>query len=313
MRTWGKYLAFLLVFILAAFAFNTAQAQNGGEEHFPGGVVLKGEFLKFYRSVPERQLLFGNAISNELDMNGTRVQYFDRARFELRDNGKGVEVTLAPLGTIHIDASKTKPLEETFPSMTCRYFPKFGHRVCYSFLQFYDEHNGPVYFGGPITEMVYEGGQYVQYFENARFEYRYNMPSDMKVGLTNLGRLAMKKYYGPSKIPSVNSPIIQEKATDIQARAYVSHALVAPGAANTLFVVVRLSDYKAVTGAQVNASILIGDKLTRLPIVSTDSDGIAKIAIPAFDLAPKQVVQLQVTVNFKEQTVKTSTWYRIWY
>ncbi len=313
MRTWGKYLAVVFVFILAAFAFNTAQAQNGGDEHFPGGVVLTGEFLKYYRSVPERQLLFGNAISNELDMNGTRVQYFDRARFELKDNGRGVEVTLAPLGTLYIDLSKTAPLEETIPSMTCRYFPKFGHRVCYRFLQFYDEHNGPVYFGDPITEMVYEGGQYVQYFENARFEFRFNMPSDMKVGLTNIGRLAMKKYYGPSAIPSLNSPIIQVKATDIQARAYVSHALVAPGAANTLFVVVRLPDYTAVADAQVNASILIGDKLTRLPVVSTDAYGIAKIAIPAFDLAPKQVVQLQVTVNFKEQTVKTSTWYRIWY
>ena len=119
--------------------------------------------------------------------------------------------------------------------------------------------------------------QYVQYFEYARFEFRFNMPSDMKVGLTNIGRLAMKKYYGPSAIPSSNSPIIQVSATDIQARAYVSHALVAPGATNTLFVVVRLPDYKAVANAQVNASILIGDKITRLPVVSTDADGIAKI------------------------------------
>ena len=314
MRNRGNYLLFVIVLILAALAFNTVEAQDGGDINFPGNVVLTGEFLKYYRSVPEHQLLFGNAISNEMDMNGKRVQYFDRVRFELTMTDKGPQVQLAPLGYFLYDETKTSSSEVPIISTNCRYFPKYGHKVCYSFLQFYDEHNGQVYFGSPVSEMITENGQFVQYFEYARFEYRYNMPADMKVGLTSLGLLSMKRNYGTAPMPYFNIGSLKSvEVTTIQARAFVSRALVAPGSTNTLYAVVQFPDYKGVADAKVNVSILIGDKATSLPVANTDEDGIAKIEIPAFDLAPQQTVELQVVVNYEEQSVKTSTWYRVWY
>jgi hypothetical protein len=317
MRNKRKYLLLVLVLILVAFAFKTAEAQNGGEEVFPGNYILKGKFLEYYRSVPEAQLLFGNAISDEKDMNGTPVQYFDRARFELVETDHGSQVQLAQLGYFVYDESTTQPIDETFPSSTCRYFPKYGHRVCYSFLQFYDEHNGQEYFGSPLSDMVIENGQYVQYFDNARFEYRFNMPPDMRVGLTNIGLLEMIKLYGrgqklTSNIGSGNLPEVTA-ANRIQARAFVSRALVAPGSPNTLFVVVQLPDYTGVAKAKVNVSVVIGDKITSLPTAETDEDGIARFELPGYDLASRETVQLQAIVNSGNQTITTSTWFRIWY
>jgi hypothetical protein len=315
MRNWRKYIALFFVLILVGFAFNTAEAQNGGELNFLDDVVVTGDFLKFYRSAPDPQLLFGNAISNVLDMNGTPVQYFDRARLELKENDKGLlQVQLAPLGYFFYKETNTTPVEELFPSSTCRYFPVTGHRVCYDFLRFYDTNNGSVYFGNPLSEMVYENGQIVQYFENARFVYRHNMPGDMKVGLTDIGRLAMIRNLGTAPKPIISEiPGASLDIFAIQARAYVSRALVAPGSPNTLYVVVHLPDFKGVKNAKVNVSMLNGDKVIGQAAAVTDADGIAKIEIDGFDLAPRQTVQLQVVVSYAEQTNKTSTWYRVWY
>ncbi len=316
MRNLRNYLILVLVLILVAIAFKTVEAQNGGEEHFPGNIVLTGKFLDYYLSVPEHDLLFGNPVSNELEMNGKRVQYFDRARFELNETDANPKVQLAPLGYFVYNETKTTPIDMSiFPSPTCRFFPKTGFRVCYAFLQFYDEHNGPVYFGNPVSDMVSENGQTVQYFEYARFEYRYNMPVFLKVGLTNIGLLAMKNYYGTAPMPNPNpiGPGNLPEASVIQARAFVSRALVAPGTPNTLYAVVQLPDFKGVDQAKVNVTVVIGDKSTVLPAAETDADGIARIEIPAFDLAPRQTVELQVVVNYSGQTVKTSTWFRIWY
>lgn len=315
MRNWRKYIAWVFVLILVGFAFNTAEAQNGGEIHFPGNVVVTGDFLKFYRSVPDAQLLLGNAISNVQVENGTPVQYFERARLELKATEKGPQVQLAPLGYFQFDDTKALTSLDIPPS-SCRIFPKYGHRVCYSFLQFYDEHSGAIYFGSPVSEMILENGQIVQYFEYARFEYRPNKPAEMKVGLTNIGRLAMKKKYGSAPMPPPSSglgPGELLEAPAIHARAFVGRALVAPGSPNTLYVVVQFPDFKGVANAKLNITVLVGNKAISLPVAVTDADGIAKIELDGFNLAPQLPVQLQVVVNYMEQTVKTSTWYRIWY
>ena len=313
MRDWRKYIAFVFVLVLVGFAFTTADAQTGGEVRFPGNYVLTGDFLDFYLSAPDPQLLFGNAISNVRDENGTPSQYFDRARFELKETDQGLQVQLARLGYFQFDETKKAPAIVIPPSANCRYFPITGHRVCYAFLEFYDEHNGAVYFGNPVSDLIYENGQMVQYFEYARFEYRQN--SAEKVGLTNIGRLAMIIKYGtaPITLPSEEIDSNFNYKIRIQARAYVSRALVKPGSGNTLYVVVQDQDLKGMKDAKVNVTTLAGKEAASLPVKVTDEDGIAKFEIDGLNLPSGQTVQLQVVVNYGEKTVKTSTWYRFWY
>ena len=155
----------IAIFVLGVVLTNgTVLAQNGDEEQFPNGFVVRGEFLRFYNSAPDPWLLFGYPISSEMDMNGKRVQYFDRARFELTTNDKGSKIALANLGWSLYDEANVVS-SHVPPSPTCRFFPKNGHNVCYNFLKFYDANNGPLYFGEPVSDVIQLGGQMVQYFD----------------------------------------------------------------------------------------------------------------------------------------------------
>lgn len=51
-----------------------------------------------------------------------------------------------------------------------RYFPQTGHHISFAIKEFYERQGGLEVFGYPITEVITENGQQVQYFERARFE-----------------------------------------------------------------------------------------------------------------------------------------------
>jgi hypothetical protein len=304
--------------LLMGLAVSSVGAQNGDEQRFPNGYVVKGEFLRFYRSAPDPELVFGNPINNEeMDGFGKRVQYFDRARFELVTTDKGPKVQLANLGSLLYEI---KEVTEEVPakSSTCRQFTaarnQKEHNVCYKFLQFYDANAGSTYFGLPITEAFYREGYVVQYFENARFEWRPNLPSDLQVGLADLGRQAMQKYtLNPVKYSSNLIDRKSGEAVNFQAKVFVSQALVAPSVGNTIFVVVQDPALAAVQGATVNLSLTYSNMKRNFPAVVTTKDGIARIEIPGLDLKPKQMVQVQANVEYNGKTISASSWFRIWY
>ena len=165
----------LLIFLVLSMllSVHSAEAQSGAEERFPNGFVVRGEFLKFYRAAPDPWLLFGNPISDEIESNGKRLQYFERARFELVNTSKGLKLQLTNLGQLLYDEKQAVPANIPTNSPTCRFFPKYGRSVCYKLLQFYDANNGPVYFGEPISNAELRDGRIVQYFENARLGGRF--------------------------------------------------------------------------------------------------------------------------------------------
>lgn len=318
MRTLRFFLALLMGLLLMGLAVNSVGAQTNDEQRFPNGYVVKGEFLRFYRSAPDPDLYFGSPINNEeIDSFGRRVQYFERARFELINTEKGPKVQLSNLGALLYDA-KGGAEEVPAKSSTCRLFPpaknQKEHNVCYKFLQFYDANGGTTYFGLPITEAFYRDGYVVQYFENARFEWRPNLPSDLQVGLADLGRQAMQKYTG--MVARFSSNLIDRKSGEtinFQAKVFVSQALVAPNLSNTIYVVVQDPVLAPLQGATVNLSIVYANMKRSFPAVVTTKDGIARIEIPGLDLKPKQMVQVQATVEYNGKSISASSWFRIWY
>ena len=312
MRTKRFFLLLILGLFLAAMPAGSVGAQNGDELRFPNGFSIKGEFLKFYRSAPSPALLLGDPISRELEKPGKRVQYFERGRLELVNTDKGLKVQLSNLGEmLYTDAGVLADVPTNSP--TCRFFSERGHSVCYKFMQFYDENNGTVYFGQPVTEAQYREGAVVQYFEYARFEWRPNLPADLQVGLTDLGRQAMRVYEGTDA--PFSSSLINNQQNKIQVRAFISQALVASSTPNTLYVVVSDpgQNYKAVAGALVNISLVDSTGKRSFKAETTNADGIAQVSLPGLDLRPKEVVQVHVSVEFGNQVEEASTWYRIWY
>ncbi len=158
--------------------------------------------------------IFGFPISpllsetNPEDGKTYRVQYFERARFELHPElvGTSYYVSLGLLGLLR--AARSRNLhQEPFTSLPPPtsfiqdfYFRESGHYLKSYFQDYFFNHGGLAIFGLPLSEEFQEetgGGQTfrVQYFERARFEYHPEAPAQYRV---LLGRLGADLYYSHS-------------------------------------------------------------------------------------------------------------------
>ena len=141
-------LLFLLL-LLPLTVWGPAQAQPSDVLFFPEtGHNVKGDFLRHYNSVRDPNLVFGYPITEQItSKDGKTVQYFQRARFELRtDLAEGVQLTSVgqaayTTGSQQLDVNS---------SQGCELFPT-GFRVCFAFLDFYNLNNGAAQFGNPIS------------------------------------------------------------------------------------------------------------------------------------------------------------------
>jgi hypothetical protein len=124
--------------------------------------------------------IFGYPVTEEYvrSSDGVIVQYFERARFELR--GTEFDTVVVRQGDIGSEAAAQlgynfAPVAPFPDTATRRYFPETGHSLRGGFKAFWDANNGAKVFGAPIseefTEFLVNGQRHtVQYFERARFE-----------------------------------------------------------------------------------------------------------------------------------------------
>ncbi len=276
---------------------------------------VRGEFLKFYLKAPNPKILFGLPISDEMvDPTGTRVQYFERARFELRLTEKGYEVRLANLGWMSMEDEASS---EEVPgySPTCRFFPATGKYVCYAFVDFYDKFNGDFYFGNPLTNMEKREGGYVQNFENARLEYRANAVNGETIKITDLGRIAFIKYVG--KIPPESKNYIPGRTQNpagTHMHVFVLKSVAQVGAEQTVSVVVHDNQSSAAVGARVNLVLEYpGGRKEPLSNGVVDADGVFQASFKVGELKVNEVVKVLAQAESGGATFFASKWFRIWY
>lgn len=308
----------VLLFILTPFS-HPARADTPDLLYFPlTGHFVKGEFLKFYQNAPDPLLLFGYPITDAfVDQTGHETQYFQRARFDLLMTDAGPVVDSARLGSYLYDYLGT-PVDFAQSGPTCRLFPDTGKNVCYAFLQFYDAYQGQKYFGNPISGMEYRDDRVVQYFEKVRLEYLKNLPVGHNIILTQLGRPVFDMIVNdPRLLERVDgsSAPIDPSDESITARAFVRTSLVTPGMDQTVFITVQDQNFTPVEGAQVTARLAYPDGRTvdLLTLAPTGEDGILKVELTAPDLAPRQVVTVDISVSWGRFVTKTTTWFRVWY
>ena len=313
----GIFLVMLMIFTIVS---QPAAAQNINAHWFPETRhSVKGEFFRFYFSVKDPLVYFGYPITDEFRdaTTGRLTQYFQRARFDLVNSDKGSVVNLANLGAfLYEDINAAYNIQQTGP--TCRLFPKTGKTVCYAFLQFYDTNQGEQFFGDPISGLEYRDGHVVQYFTKVRMEWQQNLPEGHKVVLSLLGRPAFDKYVGDVHKLMENDPNaipLQAPATSIIARAFVHDALLAVGKQQTVYLIVQDQDMRPVKGAQASVVAVYpdGTKYAYRSLDVTGPDGILKIIIPVSSIAPRQVVTLEIKVEFQGLTTNADTSFRIWY
>lgn len=320
MRNWRFFFIGCLLVVALLLASQPAAAQMGDGRYFPEtNKWVRGDFLKFYLQIPNVDLLLGYPISDELQDVGRRVQYFERGRIDQINNGNGIVMKLANLGSFMIEQND-KLADVPQASVTCRFFPKTGKSVCFEFLKFFDAYGGEKYFGNPLTNIIIFNGGFAQYFENARLEFRANMPLDKQIIIADLGREAYMKYVGglpPKPVERQPGRNVGSNTllNDLHTHAYVGTALAQALGKQTVFVVVHDRDSKPVEGAKVNLTLEYpgGQKQVLATGQLTNADGIFKATFVVENLNIDDIVKVQVQAEYLGETFIANTWFRIWY
>lgn len=160
------------------------------------GQYLHGTFRLFYEE-HGGYALFGNPLTPMISEHGLRVQYFERARFEVPIGHD--EQDRVMLGRLGAEMIATLPEAEraathfvpTTATGDGQYFHVTQHNVHAQFLAFWQENGGLPMFGYPLSEEFYQlvDGEIilVQYFERVRLEARV-IDGALQIGVAALGR-----------------------------------------------------------------------------------------------------------------------------
>jgi hypothetical protein len=307
--------------------WSPGQAQQANEICYSEtGHKVSGDFLARYRSASDRLLIYGYPITDEyLDpIQNIRVQYFQRARFELHENAQASQrVQLSPLGEWIYQADRVQPVALSTDTPACRAFIS-GHGkfdVCYAFLAFFDKHGGLEQFGYPISNYVKEGERYVQYFERARFEWHPELNPDQWVRVADVGRIQFDKtrrdpnlLTGSCNKPPDRGITNDPKNIKLVARAFVTKAVVKTNSQQTLFVIVQDNDLKPVPHAMISATVYLPQGIEEYyTLPASNENGISRLDFLVGDLPVNQVVRVKIDISYEGAKETTASWFRTWW
>ena len=302
--------------MLSSLSARMPQQQDDGIFFEDAGFWVRGEFYQFYRAAPDPDRLFGNPISDPLPdpvRPGITVQYFERARFDLDPTRPaGQRVSLGDLGrNLRDEARPGEPANFSTNTPMCRAFSN-GNTVCYAFLQFYDGHEGNVYFGPPVSDTEFLDGRLVQYFEHARMEWLPDRPAGQRVVMSELGRIDYNIRVGQAPEGGSRTGL----PTRLTAHAFTAAPVVAVGDSQEVFVVVYDQQGSPVPDANVMVTVRYPDgrEENYRPERLTNADGFTSIVFTVEDVAPNQVVEIIANVDVPNGPKATArTWFRIWW
>lgn len=178
------------------------------------GQYLHGTFRVYYETHGGVEI-FGLPVTPIISVGGLRVQYFERARFEVPvGHDEQNTVTLGRLGAAAVEAldaeARANPpfagiVESAIPA-GAQYFSATQHSLKGDFANFWQANGGLAVFGYPLSEEFYQEIDgvvlRVQYFERARMEARL-VDNGVRITLGLLGReyLATQPQLQPLMAP----------------------------------------------------------------------------------------------------------------
>ncbi len=307
---------FLILALLIALVPQAVKAQASDSVFVSEtGHWIWGDFLRTYNSVSDPLLYFGYPITDDFTdpQTNQRVQYFQRARFDLVDTPEGPKVQIAPLGQLlHEDGAELADIPREGP--TCRNF-NTGFTVCYAFLQFYDSYDGATWFGQPISEVEVADGHYVQYFENIRMEWWPDKPSGQRVAISDLGRIYFdKEVRNPELLKSSQTASIAGTLINPVVNVFALNSLIGAGEAQTIFVIVQNQNLLPVADAQVGVTLYYPDGSKQFyRLAETNEFGISQFSFQVDQLEVRTVVNAVAEINIRGESASGKTWFRIWW
>jgi hypothetical protein len=313
----NRSLKFILVgLLLIAAASSTIALAQSTNEYFPDtGHYVTGEFLLFYNQASNAKTIYGSPITEQFyDTSiGRTVQYFQNARFELYpEHPPGEQVLLTQLGAaLH----RNGRLIEIIPTAAyCKQEDDWVFPVCFAFLDFYEEHDGALHFGKPISGIEYYNGRLIQQFEFAHFVWVPENPSGAKVTLAPLGMQFFHRIgANPDLLNPIRNQVYNANINRLQVRVFTQQAIVAQGGSQTINVVVKDQNNAPITAALVSITIEYPDGTEEtIDSIPTNGFGVAQSAFTA-NSDEIGVVNISVTVTYNNLVSYGVTTFRLWY
>jgi hypothetical protein len=291
-----------------------AQESEKGQYFPETGHTVKGDFLRFYQNTADSSLLYGYPITEQFtSRDGKTVQYFERARFELNASLAGnASVQLSPIGQLVYESGSPK-LDINNPA-ACRSF-QTGYQVCFAFLDFYQAHGSDAQFGDPISAFEFHENLIVQYFENARFEWRADRPEGQRVVLSDLGRLYFNQLGEDQKQLRPLRPLDATISSilSLHAHAFVKNAISQSSSQQPVYVVVQSQTNQPVANANGMATVHFTDGHTEEYYFTTNSSGLGSFTFSFENQAAGKLIPIEIVVTYQGLAARTNTSFRIWY
>ena len=307
-----RWFAMFAAFCLLLTSWGSVQAQATDVEYFAEtGHYVRGDFFRFYRSATNPTLLFGYPLTEQFtSKDGQTVQYFQRARFEQATNlPEGVRLT--PLGRETYSPEGQLVINNPF---ACRTFNETGYSVCFAFLEFFEQNGGVTQFGAPISPFEFHNNQIVQYFENARFEWRPGLAEGQRIGLTDLGRIYFDQL---GEDPAFLKPVLRDSGPNpvlsLRIRAFPAKAVTTSSDQQTIYVLVQNQNLQPVAGASGVATIRLASGHVTQQSFEINGKGVGTFTFGFTNQPNGQLVYIDISVTYNDLGGKTTTSFRIWY
>jgi hypothetical protein len=299
---------------------SNASASADGGRYFPEtGHSLDAVFELFFDSYGAETILGHPITESYVDpYSGFLLQYFENARLELAPDPAGdLGIRTTALGVLF--GGWDLPLEvERFPignNPGCRYYAESGHQVCHAFLDFYEAQGGPAVFGLPVTELRFENGRMVQYFQDYRLDWYPDSRDGDRIRVAPLG---FEHFHLMGYSPSLLEPIIpgdleDYPVLDIRLSSSVLKPLIGTDETQQVYLVVSDQNRRPVVGAAALLTIYYPDGVRFRMMPFTDASGVTQIDIPLQGSTPGSRVALEYTVIYENLSALTRDSFYIWY
>jgi hypothetical protein len=279
------------------------------------GHWVKGEFLTYFRK-NGGLAIFGYPLTEAFVDQGFLVQYFQKARMEWHpQNRDPYKVQLGLLG------EELKYRQPPVPEPTPRsrrkvYFPETGHTVSYAFLDFFNQNGGIDIFGYPITEMYFEEGQIVQYFQRLKLQWQPNDPLNT-VAVGNLGEVYYLRYSYRMPSEAAGSARISTEITELKATVLLRYSVMSTRRNQTVTVSVIDNNGAPVPDAQVTISFVDRSMNVILPgstqTLFTDQRGFASASLPVNEGRSGTNIIVRAVVRHGNLTATAQNVFLLWW
>lgn len=257
------------------------------------GYPIEDVFTAFYEANGGRRI-FGDPIKPGFVTpdDGRFSQYFRNLRLGFDEGEQAIVVF--PLGQWEI-AGLNVPLPVLQPSNSpARQFSETGFTVQDEFLTFYEQYDGELILGPPISDQTDLEGVRTQFFRNGRLEWHPELPLDQRIQLSSLGLAHFKAEMHIPYLDGIRNarPVSQAGIRQADVFTSIHTPVLYTGEEQILYVTILTPGGDPIEGISAQVVISYGEEEITLDLARTDAEGRIVVPLGQFDVGANQRIHL---------------------